>query len=58
MLLAIKCKITTKKKTTKQYNAKFVIVRLKKPNKGALKPIKLVTSNCSNGEDINNKFKI
>ena len=51
-LLPTKCKEITKNKAINPYKAKLVKVKVKNPNKGAFNPIKLVTSNCSNGEKI------
>ena len=56
LLFATVCNPTIKNKINKEYKAKFVKVKLIYPNIGALKPIKLVVSNCSNGEFISNEF--
>ena len=50
LLLAKMCKLTIKLITKREYKAKFVKAKLKKPNIGACKLIKFITSNCSKGE--------
>jgi hypothetical protein len=49
-LLAKKCNPKITKTVNIEYKAKFVKVKEKKPNIGALKLKRLVTSNCSKGE--------
>lgn len=50
LLLAKMCKLTIKLITNREYKAKFVKAKLKKPKIGACKLIKFITSNCSKGE--------
>jgi hypothetical protein len=51
-LLPIRCHPKIKNKINIEYNAKLVKVKEKKPNNGALKLKRLITSNCSKGEII------